>query len=159
MALNPAEYYQHLDPIKLADDPVLVMAIEAASYCELYGKTRIRFSDLRNRTEDFLGIISNGNRPQFGGNFGKLVKRGCNRKLVSREKVSKKEVWIYPHILAVQNETNAMRIEDSDLRNKQVRILSRNGKWNAEPEPIIESIPSFLESVTFTVTRARELSK
>ena len=154
------EYYFLLNPRQLAyDDPALIIAIEAASYCELHGEKSIRFVRLKERCDDFLNIITNGDRPSFGGNFVNIIKNCSRRGFLIVEKIGKKETWISPNIPAVKKKVDAIQTEDSDSRNKQVRILDRDAKVSI-PKSITESNISFSDTATCKVTPGKpETSK
>jgi hypothetical protein len=147
------QYYFGLNPYKIAyEDPAMIVAIEAASYCEECGEQNIRFKDVEERSNKALNEITNGARPDFGGHIVDLINDCCRRGFLSSEKVSRKKTWISPDIPAVKKKVNAMRIENTC--NNRLRPVSNLAKLRVDI-PLSDTV-SISEGLSMTVTRANQ---
>jgi hypothetical protein len=111
------QYYDGLDHLKLAhDDLWLIVCIEAVYYFKSCHQKGIRFSRLRERCDTILNQITNGKRTNFGGSFPSIIYSHRYEMFWHVDKAGNKETWVYPNILAIEDEVRYRKLENSNRR-------------------------------------------
>jgi hypothetical protein len=81
----------------------LIILFEAVRYCELYGIDRIRYTKLKQISNNRLASLSLGRETDFGGNFKLFIKKFENEyfhhiELINRIRPDKNTSFIVPNI-------------------------------------------------------------
>ena len=121
---NP--YYDGLSQNELAFIPTyFIIPMEAAWYCKSLDKEDIRFSRLKEISNDSLCDKTKGERTDFGGNYDKIIKRYQREGFLPVKKVGKKDTRIYPNRRLIEKEFKRKQIENLSSPNKSLyRILA-----------------------------------
>jgi hypothetical protein len=110
------EYYDGL-PSKIVayNDYWLIVAIEAARYCESRHIDYIRYSPLKERSNEALNRLTNGEKTLGGGTFESIINSDrCKRFFKIVRVNNKRETRIYPDIPLIKAEVKARRAENFD---------------------------------------------
>jgi len=129
------QYYDYLKwkEVDLYDRWIIVM-IEAAWYCESRHGNRIRYSELKKRSDEKLNEVTDGKHSEFGGQaFLLIINKYSNSstpkkdRYLTRVKVKGKNVtWIYPNIPLIREEVKRRQAESLKARNKRLRTIDNN---------------------------------
>jgi hypothetical protein len=152
--MEPCQYYDGLNPRKLAhEDSWFIVPMEAAWYCKTLSKKYIRYSHLKEKSNESLNDKTKGARPDFGGNYDKIIKRCEREKLLRIVKVSKKHTRIYPNIALIEKEVKRKQIENlSYYGNKRIAVLEKKDTLNRVRE--LSDTYTASERINVTVIRA-----
>jgi len=107
--------------------------IEAAWYCESRHVNRIRYSELKKRSDEKLNEVTDGKQSEFGGQaFLLIINKYSNSstpkkdRYLTRVKVKGNNVtWIYPNIPLIR-EVKRRQAESLKARNKRLRTIDNN---------------------------------
>jgi hypothetical protein len=136
---NP--YYDGLGQYELAYGRSFIVPIEAAWYCKSLNKEDIRYSRLREISNDSLCEKTNGERTDFGGNYDKIIKRYEREGFLIIKKVGKKDTRIYPNIPLIEMEIKSKQIENLSSSHKTIyRIMKPGDTINRVRALPIESV-------------------
>lgn len=134
------------------DDLWLIVCIEAAWYCTSRGVESIRFSDLRERCDEALTLLTHGKRTNFGGTYQRILDNPRYGKFFDvRKHKGKRWTSIYPKIEAIQNEVRSKRLDNFGERVIFGRVPGRDKMLNERE--VLEPPVSISDSVNAVVTR------
>jgi hypothetical protein len=156
------EYYQYYDG--LTDEELyseLIVKIEAAWYCDSYGKKFIRYSPLRRSSnESSIKLTKN---EISSGTFASIVSKLSNPSIPKKDRIftrryvkarGNEESRIYPNIPLIQKEIKRRQAENLSIGNKRlIRIIS-NIDHVQRHRSIFESV-GISESVDRQVNKSR----
>jgi hypothetical protein len=150
-------YYDDLTKRELAhDDYLLIVIIEAAWYCKTSGVDCIRYNQLKERSNNTLNRITDGERSALGGgSFPSIIySRRCKRFLRIVKIEGKKETQIYPNIPLIEKEVKRRQAEN--FNDKVLRHA-----YKSDPFPRTRSItePSVAISESLTGQRSKTRSQ
>ena len=127
MEHNP--YYDGVSDAELARNAWLIVAAELLGYCESRHTDHVRYNQLKIRSNEVLNLVTNGERPDFGGSFDSIMKSRRYRKFWRVSKTSKNETRIFPTISEIQNEIRHRKFKNFDSMNKRIiRIIGKVDK-------------------------------
>lgn len=125
-----------LNDVDLLNNKELIIMQESIKYCEENNTEKIRYSTLKRLCDDKLSVLSNGQIPEFGGQFENLVKRmhsteDFHQRFLTRKKVSTKKTFIYPDVIKMK----------SHLIQKSSKLgTSISWKWrNIDQEDLVKA--------------------
>jgi hypothetical protein len=86
----------------------LIILIEAIKYCEKNGIDRLRYTDLKNLSNNKLASLTEGQQTDFGGSFDKYIIEFESlddpvKRFVERQKKRRKESYIIPNTQKIKN--------------------------------------------------------
>lgn len=149
------QYYDGLSEQELAhNDSWLIVCIEAAWYCESYHKKNIRFSKLKERSNEVLARITRGERTDFGGSFASILNSDRGKTFFRVKQVSKSKTLIFPKIQLIQKEVKGRQLVNSASGDKQLfRYIGKNDTVHLR-RSIVDPPIAISERIDVEVTRA-----
>ncbi len=116
---------------QLKKHPELIILMEAVQYCETLQEDRIRYSKLRQLSNDKLAILTNGESTNFGGSFQIFISRFEKKyeneiDLIECVREGKNKTFIIPNIQKITNLFRRMNLsrlfEEEALINNPIFI-------------------------------------
>jgi hypothetical protein len=89
--MEASDYYDGLSP---HHDTRLIVAVESLRYCESENVKWLKRSELMKRSNAMLHHITGIKLLNFGGAFGRVIKRLSEQGLIKVEKRGRKDVFI-----------------------------------------------------------------
>jgi hypothetical protein len=104
----------------------LIILKVALEYCEKDQKERIKYIDLKKRSNELLSELTDGQQTDFGGNFEAIIKRlekeVPNKRLLRRIKESSKKSFIIPDIDKIKDLLEKRGLLDSSKEDISVYL-------------------------------------
>jgi hypothetical protein len=129
------------------DDYLLIVIIEAAWYCKSSGVDYIRYNQLKERSNNTLNRITNGERSALGGgSFPSIIYSHRSERFLRIVKRGEKETRIYPDISLIEKEVKRRQAENFD--NKVLRHA-----YKSDPFPRTRSIAEPFVAISESLSR------
>jgi lipopolysaccharide export LptBFGC system permease protein LptF len=157
------EYYDGLDWKGLIYNHYwLIVVIEAAWYCESRHEKYIRYSRLKEKSNESLKRLTKGIKTDLGGTFNSIIhsdrcKNFLRIRIVKNENNNKKETWIYPKISAIQNEIKNRKIENLNNGGDRLEYLRKGEHRHPSRSPKETEAVQVSEFVSRQRSKARTL--
>ena len=127
----------------------LIILLESIKYCTKNKIDRIRYGQLKNRSNDKLTNLTHGKDTDMGGSFEKYIVEFEStddpaKRLVERQKIKHKESYIIPNIQGVRNyfeKRNLLNLIDDNSTSLKAAKIRNYENEKISCELVIGEIP------------------
>jgi hypothetical protein len=105
--LRSTNHSLHESEEKLLKDQGLIILLEATKYIQRNNTDRIRYSHLKQLSNDKLAYLTRNHETDFGGKFENYIikfesKLEPSKRLLTRDKIRRKESYIIPNVEKIE---------------------------------------------------------
>ena len=144
----------YYDGLSAHHDTRLIVLVECLSYCESENAKWIKRSELMKRSNAMLHQFTGIQLLNFGGRFGRDIKRLSEQGFITVEKRGPKDVRISPNSKLIRRELERTKKRNRSENLSFLRIAHTRDKLNRRPPPLVESV-SVSDNSHLAVTKAQ----
>jgi hypothetical protein len=149
--MEASDYYDGLSP---HHDTRLIVLVESLCYCESENAEWIKRSELMKRSNAMLHHFTGIKLLNFGGAFGRAIKKLSEQGFIRVEKRGPKDVRIYPNSKLIRRELERTKKRNMSESLSFLRIAHKCDQLNRRPPHLVESV-SVSDSARLAVTKAQ----